>query len=69
MIRRIVKVIPERQKEIKRRIRAKNRLMSDLQALWEVQEQFDDLIKQMVTVKTALAGLIIGESEVSVEWE
>jgi hypothetical protein len=40
-----------------------------MQALQEAQEQFDDLIERMVMVKIALAGLELGSSEVSVDWE
>jgi hypothetical protein len=40
-----------------------------MQALQETQEQFDDLIERMIMVKTALAGLELGSSEVSVDLE
>jgi hypothetical protein len=41
-------------------LREEERSIIDLQALQKVQEQFDGLIKEMLTAKVLLAGLEIG---------
>jgi hypothetical protein len=56
-----------RIKSLKNRFREGKRSEVDLEALKEVQKQFDCLIEQMMSAKVLLAGLAIGANEVSVD--
>jgi hypothetical protein len=52
---------------LKNRLQEEKRSEVDLEALKEVQKQFDCLIEQMMSAKVLLAGLAIGANEVSVD--
>jgi hypothetical protein len=56
-----------RIKSLKNRFREGKRSEVDLEALKEVQKQFDCLMEQMMSAKVLLAGLAIGANEVSVD--
>jgi hypothetical protein len=56
-----------RIKSLKQRLQEEKRSEVDLEALKEVQKQFDCLIEQMMSAKVLLAGLAIGANEVSVD--
>jgi hypothetical protein len=51
----------------RRPLREEERSMIDLQALEKVQEQFDSLIKEMLTAKISLAGIGVGSDDVYYE--
>jgi DNA invertase Pin-like site-specific DNA recombinase len=61
----------EKQKDrinsLKKRLRESGRTEIDLEALREVQDQFDSLIKDMTSYKALLAGLAIGYDDFSVD--
>jgi hypothetical protein len=61
------KQVNARIKSLKKRFREGGRTEVDLKALQEVQDQFDNLIKDMTSAKLLLAGLAIGANEVSSE--
>jgi hypothetical protein len=56
-----------RIKSLRQRLQEGKRSEVDLEALKEVQKQFDCLIEQMMSAKVLLAGLAIGSNEVSVD--
>jgi hypothetical protein len=55
--------IRNKQNKLTRRFREGERTTTDLQALREVQDQFDSLIERMLEAKLMLAGLAIGGDE------
>jgi hypothetical protein len=65
----LVKRTPEGEKEIRSRIREMSVPELQMQALQELQEQFDDLTQRMIAAKTIITGLSLGANEVSMDWE
>jgi hypothetical protein len=57
----------EARTEKRRRLREEEVSSSNIEALRDVQDQFDSLVEQMMDAKLLLAGLAIGFDEMSVE--
>jgi hypothetical protein len=70
LLRESIRLAGDLNKKInssRRPLREEERSVLDLQALQKVQEQFDSLIKEMLTAKVLLAGIGTGSDDVCYE--